>query len=822
MISGTECWEYLVATETISKSMTDLMCIDTAYAQACQKRAERTRERQRRYEQRNPQRQSVRRGKRADKYFIMWDGEAPQDTGYSLFGSSEGHEVCNPHLSTEDCLDLLLDAKREHPNGIMVMFGSRYDFDEICRASMPATRLAMLKWNGHVHWHGYRIQQAESKFFKVSKDGTSVTIYEIASWFHKKYTSALRDYGFDADCWHEHKACKEKCICTCDICRMESDKNRRGEFTWSEIGEIRDYMRQELKYGPLLMDKVRTICHDAGFRPQSWYGPSALALEALRNNHVRKAMAETPEAVRTAAQYAYAGGRFESFRGGRLGAGYAADKNSAYMAAAIELPNLANGEWRHSTSSVYEPGKFAVYHIFYQAPVSGHDPLRPYPLFRRYANGNVAWPRRVDGWYWSPEAELVKDDPYATFLEAWIFDESSCERPFSFVRDLYNRRLVLKNLGPDNPSREAQKALKWCLASIYGQLARRVGYDKRHNTAPRYHQLEWAGYITSRCRADMYRVAYQAYTRGTLVSIDTDSVTSLAPIEVDYGDGLGQWESSTFDGGLFFQSGVYLTYDYGTGGEKVWKDSKARGMEQRRGKPAITPDLLERAIDTGAAIRLAPKRNYTTVRMALAGNLASAGEWRDRIMTLHFGGDGKRYHNAKWCHATCPGDGSHVFLPRSQVTPDIMTSQQSVRHELPWIDGKRNRPLDKELATDTFWFDPSRIDSDDAWLAALVREHDLARVPEMVPDPDSIHVSPLPASILAGSEIDDVSVYAAMPAMQDSRTMLKTSDSSSGRGTGEHLGRLVSEPGETNPGEMRMHDPLARHPDTGQAGKHLL
>src|ERR1700685_1311033 len=378
--------------------MAELMSIDAGYASACQARAVKTRDRQRAYELRHPERQDVRRHLKHEKYFIMWDGEAPTDTGYSLFGSSEGHEICKPGLGTEECFDLMLEAAAERPDGIHIIFGGRYDWDEICRADMPVERLAMLKWNGHVHWHGYRIQQAEGKFFKLSKDGVSMTVYEISSWFHKKYTSALRDYGFDNDCWHSRESCSATCPCDCDICRMESDKNRRGEFEWSDIGNIRKYMRAELHYGPQLMDKVRTICHDAGFRPRSWYGPSALALEALRNANVREAMSETPTAVRRGAQFAYVGGRVVQVQGRRIGRGYSADKNSAYMAAALYLPNLAKGKWRHSGTGKYEAGKFAVYHIHYKEPVAEHDVTKPYPLFRRYSNGNVAWVRRTEGW----------------------------------------------------------------------------------------------------------------------------------------------------------------------------------------------------------------------------------------------------------------------------------------------------------------------------------------------------------------------------------------------------------------------------------------
>src|SRR5215472_1131749 len=77
--------------------------------------------------------------------FVMWDGEAPQDTGYSLFGSSDGHEICKPHLTTEECFDLMLAAKQEDPETIFFWYGGRYDWDEITRQSVPLVRLSRLK-----------------------------------------------------------------------------------------------------------------------------------------------------------------------------------------------------------------------------------------------------------------------------------------------------------------------------------------------------------------------------------------------------------------------------------------------------------------------------------------------------------------------------------------------------------------------------------------------------------------------------------------------------------------------------------------------------
>lgn len=629
-----------------------------------------------------------------DYGFIGWDGEATTDTGYSLFMSSEGHEIMHPRLETEECLDLLIEAKREHPASIFVWFGGRYDWDEILRQSVPMRTLARLKLSGSAHWHGFRLSECEGKFYEIRKDGITVVLYEIHGWFHSRYTIALERYGIATSAQLE---------------LLTSEKNRRNEFLWSEIKEIREYCKLELALMPPLMDRIRVICHDAGFRPRAWYGPSALAKELLTKNKIKNHMAVCPEEVNDAACHAFAGGRFELFRGGILPSPKIYDRNSAYMYAALDLPSLAHGNWRH-TRGTFEPGKFALYHIRYHA--KDINPLTPRPLFRRLRNGNVCWPRRVEGWYWSPEAELVADDPDARFLEAWVFDEETSERPFNFVKELYRKRLVLQSLPDDNPSREAEQAFKWALAAIFGQLCRIVGWDKKNRKPPSCHQIEWAGYILSHCRAAMHREAVRCGEN--LASIDTDSVTCMNgfTLSLDLGKHLGQWKEESATSAVIYQNGVYFTRTQDAG----WSKGKVRGMERRK-TPDLTPDMLIDAIRSGQSIKLTPKRKYTTVRMALNGSTDKAGVWAELPgNVLRFGGGGKRYHNEKFCGRYCDVERDiHCFLPSLQ-NPDNPFDIKSYPRLLPW---KQKAPAEDKPFLEMLWADTETFD-DELWLAELV------------------------------------------------------------------------------------------------------
>src|SRR5690606_12960194 len=99
----------------------------------------------------------------------------------------------------------------------------------------------------------------------------------------------------------------------------------------------------------------------------------------------------------------------------------------------------------------------------------------------------VHFPNVVEGWYWSPEANLAQYlGGYAEILEGWEF-ESDGTTPFEWVGDVYQTRAQWKQEG--NPS---QIALKLLMNSMYGKFAQRVGF--KGSSSPTWHQLEWAGW----------------------------------------------------------------------------------------------------------------------------------------------------------------------------------------------------------------------------------------------------------------------------------------------------------------------------------------
>jgi hypothetical protein len=604
--------------------------------------------------------------------FVGWDGEGPRDAGYALFGNSDGDEICEPWISTTRCLDLLITHKQDNPDTIDVWFGGDYDVSMILW-ELPRRNMAALHTYNKTVWQDYQLEHIPHKWFRVRHGEITVTLYDIHSFFDSGYAAALDSWNIGT--WEEREAIKV-------------GKAGRADFVWADIEDIRTYFRLELRLMPWLCDRLREVFADAGYVPRSWHGPGALARMALHRHNVYDAMAATPDPVSRAARSAFAGGRFELVLAGHLkGRIYNYDINSAYPYFATMLPNLAQGTWRQSHG--YEPGKFAVYHIRYEA--TQPDSFSIYPLFRRLPNTGVAWPYRTTGWYWGPEAELVKDDPDAEILEGWIFDEKDeKDRPFAFLAEYYDHRQRLKRAG-----QASEYTFKLIINAIYGQLAQRVGWNKKNGSAPKTHQLEWAGYITSACRAAVYKAACEAGDK--LVSIDTDGIYSLAPIEtLSIGSNLGQWECNEYVDGIFWQSGVYclkedLRYDPELGYDD-WRKAKTRGIPKGT---YTASDLLEK-VGTRETLKVW-KNVFIGYGMADNGQWEKRNTWERKEHEFVFGGTGKRSHIGRFggCNSHCR-DNIHA-LGALQLLYGPDGDPESEPHYLPWLDNEQEATTAKEL-----------------------------------------------------------------------------------------------------------------------------
>lgn len=599
-----------------------------------------------------------------ERRFVSWDGEGYSENGrhyYMLFGNSDRDFVHGPDLSTAECLDLL--CEKADIDAIHFGFAFGYDVNMILR-DLPKESLRYLKDNKTVYWRKWRINYLPRKWFMVTDTLThkSVRIWDTWTFFMTSAEKAWKQYGVAV---------------SQDV--VQAGKDARGGKDWNYLNlfpTIHDYWAEENDAYVALMGKLRDSLHSAGLYISAWHGPGAIASYSMRNHNIDKAMAQCPAPVNEAAQFAYGGGRFELFKVGRANRKvYEYDINSAYPYAIAQLPNLARGHWRH----VVEPKQFSSFGVYRVAlkinPFVNGQTHMPMPFFNRDKRGQISFPCVGETWVWSPELQMAKalGMPGITVFEGWEFvEDDETDRPFAWIKESYHIRNLYKKAG-----NQAQYALKLQLNSMYGKMAQRVGWNQETGAPPKWHQLEWAGWVTSYCRSMVFRAALHAGP-DNLVAIETDAIFTTKPVaeKLHIGSELGQWKETVYDDFVYLQSGCRFGLQDGE-----W-EPKYRGFD----KGSITLD------DTLVALGRENPADWfvsgTTSRFvgfaqALHQNWDDWRTWKTEVpRVMKIGGEGKRRHIPKQCVSCRKGVAASVALHYCAL--GVPVSHLSFKHPLPW------------------------------------------------------------------------------------------------------------------------------------------
>jgi hypothetical protein len=606
------------------------------------------------------------------EYMKEYDLDAPEPQPYVLLANSKGHKITEeaPGLGTLRCFDFLINTKVRYPHSIFCGFGFNYDIAQMLK-DLPESRLEEIYETNRTRYGHYRMEWRPRRWFTITHGARkqSATVYDTFGFFQTSFLLACEKYlGKDDPA----------------LRIIREGKEARETFKWEELDDfIIPYNNAELDMLVRMMNKLREHFHDVGLDLMRWYGPGAVANQVLKKYDISTHMSrDIPEEVVDASQYAYAGGRFEQFKLGRhKDTVWEYDIRSAYPAAITQLPSLQSGSWEYVES--FEHDSFGVWNISYDK--SRDDTNGPKPLFCRAENGSVSFPNEITGWYWTPEASLVP----LYVRGGYVFRPRGRPiYPFDFVRELYELRRHYVKLGI--PS---QLALKLALNSIYGKLAQTIGGK---DGPPAWHQLEWAGWITSYTRALIYKAIL--LNPEAIIASETDAVFSTEPLSLDLGEGLGQWEESTFDSITYLQSGFY----YAEQGEKVI--CKYRGLDRDRntGQPVGLP--YRRVLDhlrygraqehwqTGAF--LSTTTRFINIGLALrTSSIFRSWETKDKRISIdQRPGKSKRYHLE--CDRCKRGYSLADCLHPMEIGGH---SGLSNKHPLPWVIGTLDEEYENYL-----------------------------------------------------------------------------------------------------------------------------
>lgn len=568
--------------------------------------------------------------------FVALDGEAIRldsgDSVYNYLALSTGENVRDDTgLGTLQVLNFLFLHLARRTNRTVIGFGLSYDFNQwMCDLPEPSLRQlydATYRDAG-TEFGLYTLRWSGRSFSIRNIFGLTLTIYDIWAFFQCPFLEAVTQY-LDIDPFR--------------LEILRNGKATRHGFTLEDMPMVIEYNKLELALTVELMEVYREKADAIGLRPSRWTSPGAMAKRLFRQHEIKSHMANIPEDVAEAARYAHSGGRFEIVKYGIVSNrhSYQYDKNSAYSEAISQLPSLAGGTWAHHEG---DPGRhhFALYRV----RTGARDTYTPSPIPVRGRHGSISYPVNAETWVWSPEMETIRywaERMRGSYVvhEAFVFQPATDYLPFHWVPELYAKRVALKR---NNDS--AEQIVKLTLNSMWGILGQIVGWlpeDKRHPLEiPSYHQLEWAGWVTSYIRAKMYEAALE--NPASVIAFETDALFTDEPLRnVVIGEGLGEWKVTEYTSLTYVQSGTY--FGTTTQGEEV---AKLRGFDP----DIITREMVENALTWDQEHRTIDVEQTRFIGAGIALQYPDLKGWRKWVpekRTLRVYPVGKRIHGVCGC-----------------------------------------------------------------------------------------------------------------------------------------------------------------------------
>lgn len=482
--------------------------------------------------------------------------------------------------------------------------------------------------------NGYDLALANGKMLTIRKNKKSITIYDIFGFFKPKSLRVAAKVFLDAE-----------------LPLLDRQLFDTLEFFdgVTDFDKLKNHAALEVDTVARLMAKLNELLTQYDINLSRFHGASAITSHILSKSKARKQYHNyrykhqlAPPLHHALRQSVY-GGRAEQFKIGTLQNIKVYDINSAYAAAATDLPIMLTKPTYYSS---WIPEKFSFWQCEYDFTKTGLYfgllPNRELTSFTKYK-------LKGSGVFWQPEITYVlKYFPECIKIGGGYALTDTQSADFTEkIKEVFKLRLQLQAEG--NP---LEAVLKLALSSIYGKFC-------QHNGKGHYYNLFYAGYITSATRAQLLKATRGNETK--IICFQTDAIHSTTRLPLPLSGDLGEYKISEYDKVTYLDNGVYQC----TNGGKVVK-TKTRGF---------------RRFDFAKALReLVNQRSYTALAEFFVGhNLFSKNLFTSADYLADFATPKTMYPSAKDRLSM-----RHFMAGDIDLTKDFLDSQPiSVYNGLP-------------------------------------------------------------------------------------------------------------------------------------------
>ncbi|MEM3593826.1 MAG: DNA polymerase [Candidatus Jordarchaeaceae archaeon] len=473
--------------------------------------------------------------------------------------------ICTPDdvILPEQWPDVLFE---KYPGAKFVCFNIKFDAGSFLQ-HLPKRKLEELRVMGFCEHEEIKYEYFEGKQLRMTCGKVKVTFWDIFQYYNSSLNVAAKKYLGEEKIDIETKTFTE-------------------EYINEHFDEIAEYCKKDAYLTQRLAELIIDTLID-------WKIPCTSLISTAYVSEVHFTLKCKPytlgsdfEKLKEPLKFAfnaYSGGIFQCWKRGK-GYFYIYDINSAYPNIIKELIDLRGAKFINAP----EYRENADYG-WYLCDVNIEDDVY-HTLAVRNSGINYYPIGRFTKYMIKPEYEyLVRNNIRVKILDAWhCYVKDREKKPFyKEIMRLYEYKEELKRKGDKGMQYMMTKIL---MNSFYGKFMQLVPYlpedvvkmildgkidiEKVSRHSYRYKAGAlwnpfYSSYITGLVRLQVVEIANKH--KDCVCAVATDSLISTKPLELDFGEGLGQWTKESEGEGIIIGSGVY----------QVGNKSKFRGFDTK-------------------------------------------------------------------------------------------------------------------------------------------------------------------------------------------------------------------------------------------------